>query len=376
MRILIFSTAYFPHVGGAEVAVKEITGRIPDGGFDMLTVRLDASEAAKEKIGNVMVYRLGRGAGRVDKFLFPFRAVRLATRLHRQHPYDATWSIMASFSGFAAVLFKRRHPEVPYILTLQEGDDLAVVEHKARFVWPWFKRIFVIADYITCISGYLAEWARKMGAKGLVTVVPNGVNLNTEGKMKNVEFKQELGVDESEKIILTTSRLVHKNGIDILLRAVAGLKNHTLIICGSGPDEAKLKNLADELSIADRVVWAGFIKPEELPAYYALADVFCRPSRSEGLGNSFLEAMAAGVPVVATPVGGIVDFLREGRTGWLAQPEDPQSVAKKLAYVLDEKNATEVEVVVQRAKQLVEREYDWERIAEKMRNIFENVRRV
>lgn len=377
MNVLIFSTAYFPHVGGAEVAVKEITDRIRDVDFDMITVKLDAHDAKEETIGNVRVCRLGSGGSKLDKLLFPFRAARLAAQLHAKQPYDALWSVMASFSGFAAVLFKRRHLDVPYLLTLQEGDDIAAIERKVRFVWPWFKQIFTRADYITAISSYLAQWAKKMGANGEVAVVPNGISEIYDLGFKNYDLRKEIEVLNSEKIILTTSRLVHKNGVDVLLRMLSELKNHKseiihpkLIICGSGPDEQKLKNLAKELGIDDCVVWAGFVPPKELPAYYAIADVFCRPSRSEGLGNSFLEAMAAGVPVVATPVGGIPDFLHDGETGWLCEVDNPASIAEKVAYIVDEKNSEDVSRVANNAKQLVEEKYNWDGIADAMEHTF------
>ena len=114
----------------------------------------------------------------------------------------------------------------------------------------------------------------------------------------------------------------------------------------------------------------GFVKPEELPKFYAIADVFCRPSLSEGLGNSFLEAMAAGVPVVATPVGGIPDFLRDGKTGWFCRVNDPASIAEKIKYILDEQNKAEAQKVINNAKQMVLDKYDWDGIAGQMENIF------
>jgi len=88
------------------------------------------------------------------------------------------------------------------------------------------------------------------------------------------------------------------------------------------------------------------------------------------LGNSFLEAMAAEVPVVATPVGGIPDFLEDGKTGWFCKVRDPKSIAEKVKYILDEKNKGEVEQVVKNAKELVEKKYNWNDISQKMQNIF------
>src|SRR3989344_7345266 len=170
-RILVFSLAYHPMVGGAEVAVKEITDRISDIEFDMITMRFDNTHLEKEKIGNCTIYRIS-----TSKNLYPFKALFLATKLHKAKIYDATWAIMANWAGFAALFFKFRFPEVPYILTLQEGDSISYIKRKVWFVYPLFKRIFTRANIVQAISNYLADWAKDMGYRGPVEVIPNGVD--------------------------------------------------------------------------------------------------------------------------------------------------------------------------------------------------------
>ncbi len=373
MRILIFSTAYFPHVGGAEVAVKEITDRLshkasdgkPEVDFDMITVRLSKQDAKQEKVGSINVYRIGWGLGRIDKLLFPFRASKFANKLHKQNKYDIVWSIMASFSGFAALFFKKKNPEVKFLLTLQEGDDLNDPIRKSFLVHGWFKQIFTKADYIQCISNYLADWVKKMNASCPVEIVPNGVSQKLEVRSEKSE--------NGEKIILTTSRLVKKNGIEDLIRAIKLLPLVKLIVCGDGEEKSKLEKLSKELGIADRVEFKGFVSPQDLPEYYATADVFCRPSLSEGLGISFLEAMAYNVPVVATRVGGIKDFLKHKETGYICEVNNSESITKKVKYILDPQNRDEVEGVKRNARHMVMEKYNWDKIAPQMKNIFINV---
>ena len=102
MRVLIFSTAYYPFVGGAEVAIKEITDRAKDIEFDMITARLDSKLACFERIGNVNVYRLGFGLKHFDKWwLMKFGGWK-AWWLNRKNKYDVSWSMMASWGGLAA----------------------------------------------------------------------------------------------------------------------------------------------------------------------------------------------------------------------------------------------------------------------------------
>ena len=206
-------------------------------------------------------------------------------------------------------------------------------------------------------------------------MAPNGVDIDLfQTKFKDFEIKclrENLGIKD-EYVILTTSRLVHKNGVDILIKAIAKLKeirpNIKLLIIGDGMELNKLKVQSQKLKVDNNILFLGQIIQRDLPIYFRVADVFARASRSEGLGNSFLEAMAAGVPVIGTPVGGIVDFLINGHTGLLADPEDPDSLAEKIGYVLGHQDIRNN--VIKNGLALVEKHYSWDIVAQKMDRIF------
>jgi glycosyltransferase involved in cell wall biosynthesis len=356
-KVLIYSTAYFPMVGGAEVAIKEIADRLTDFEFVLVTARLNRAYPKKEKIGNVTVYRLGWGT-HFDKLYLAFLGGRFGLKLTQDEPFGLVWGMMASFAGLAALRFKELSPGVKFLLTLQEGDDLKEVEKKMRILKWRFKKVFILADQVQVISSYLREWAMSFGVEEKnITIVPNGVDLdkfNFSGRNKN-------------KTIITTSRLVKKNGVDTLIRSLALLPtDYRLKILGVGPDEKKLKNLARELGLSERVDFVGFVASENIKDYFAQAEVFARPALSEGLGNSFLEAMAFGLSVIGTPVGGIIDFLKDGETGWLVPPNDPQVLAEKIKFITKEENEAQVEEVIKKARSLVEEKYNWVKIAEEM----------
>ena len=368
-RVLIFSLAYIPFVSGAELAVKEITSRINDLEFDLVTLRFDKKLPKFEKVGNVNIYRINS-----SKSLFPFRAFFKAKKLHKKNSYGVIWSIMANRAGFAALFFKLWNPKVKYLLTLQEGDALDYPEKRMGFLKiflkPVFRKIFTKADHIQAISNYLADWARKMGAKAPIEVVPNGVDIE-KLKTKNKELKT------NDKIIITTSRLVYKNGVDILIRSVAELyvqhrmSNIKVQILGAGSEEKKLKDLARELKVDDIVQFLGHIEPEKVYDYLAEADIFVRPSRSEGLGSSFLEAMGAGLPIIATPVGGIPDFLKDGITGLFCEVDDPQDLAEKIKLLMADE--TLAKRIAENGRQLVLEKYDWNNIAKQMQNLLSHI---
>ncbi|MFA5359797.1 MAG: glycosyltransferase family 4 protein [Patescibacteria group bacterium] len=382
-KILIFSTAYLPLIGGAEIAIKEITDQISDIQFDMITLRFNSSLPKFERIGNINVYRIGfaklnpgmdelvKFPLKFNKLFFPFSAYFKACRLHKKNHYDGIWAMMAAYAGFAAMFFKTCYKNVPYLLTLQEGDPIPEIKKKIRFLYPLFKRIFIQANIIQAISNYLANFAREMGYKGRLEVVPNGVNAE-KFKIENLnkkELKNKFNINESDKILVTISRLVKKNAIDDIIKSLVYLpENIKFLILGDGPDKKFLENLVKELKLENRVILKGQISQDDLPKYLAVADIFIRPSLSEGQGIAFLEAMAAGVPVIATPVGGIVDFLRDKETGLFCEVNNPKSIAEKAKILLENKDL--VEKIKINAVKLVREYYDWHMIALKIKNIF------
>ncbi|MDB5239094.1 MAG: hypothetical protein JWO00_429 [Candidatus Parcubacteria bacterium] len=371
-RILIFSLVYYPRfVGGAEVAVKEITDRIPPGeiSFEMIALN-GGGEAREEQVGAVTVHRIFSKVGPLQKLLFPFAAYFKAKKLHRQDPYDGTWAIMASYAGFAAYLFKKSFPKIPFILTIQEGDHFG---RREGVLFPLFKKMFAHADRIQAISKYLADWSGRMGATCPIDIVPNGVDYGRFAAALPAERKdllrREWGASSSDIILVTASRLVFKNAIDTIIRALLDLDPSVkLLILGRGRDEAKLKALAATLKLSDRVIFRGFVPHADLPAYLQASDIFVRPSRTEGLGNSFLEAMAAGIPVIATPVGGIPDFLTDGETGLFCEVDNPQSIAQKVQKLTRDRESRGY--ITEKARDMVRDMYQWDAIAPRMRKLF------
>lgn len=373
-RILIFSTAYLPLVGGAEVAVKEITDRIPDFEFIIVTAKLRKDLPNQEKIGNVNVHRLGRG-NHWDKFRLIVKGPSYASNLGH---FDLVWSIMASYAGFTTLRFKKQNPEIKYLLTLQEGDSRFEIYKHVWWCWWYFKQIFKQADKIQAISNYLAKWAKDLGAECPIEVVPNGVDIDkfqiSNNKYQITNIKKQLGISENDKIIITVSRLVKKNGVGDLIKAMGFLsEDFHLLIAGEGELKEELVSLTEKLNLQKRVHFLGNVSHNELPKYLSISNVFCRPSLSEGLGNVFLEAMAAGIPVIGTKVGGIPDFLVENKTGWFCKAQNSRSIVEKINYILDVNNKEKIQKITENAKMIVEEKYSWELIANKMKNIFESI---
>ncbi len=391
-KILIFSLSYYPRfIGGAEMAIKEITDRIDDAEieFHMVTLRFDSALPKIERVGNVLVHRIGfthshpsiddlsRFPLHLNKHLFQFLAAWKALSLHRMHSYDAIWAMMAHSSGIPAVIFKLLHPKVPYILTLQEGDKPEKIERMMVPLWPLFTRVFKRADVIQVISTFLGKWARRRGFAGRLEVIPNGVDVAhfSREEMPAVvnEVKDALAKKMGDIFLVTTSRLVRKNAVDIVISALPLLpENVRFIVIGAGPDDLSLKRLARERNVAERVRFVGEVPNADLPKYLRACDIFVRPSRSEGLGTSFVEAFAAGIPVIATQEGGIADFLFDEKrnpdmpiTGWAVDVDSPEQVAQAVKDIMN--NPEKARAVVATARALAVEKYDWNIVALAMR---------
>lgn len=391
-KILIFSLDYYPgEVGGAEVAIKEITDRIPqeEYEFHLITLHYDKSMLPVENLDGVLVHRIGFGRDNptidqrrqfplhLNKHLFQFTAAFKAWRLHRKYHYDGTWAMMAHSCGVPAALFKLIFPNVKFVLTLQEGDPPEEIERKAKPLWPLFKRAFTTADTIQVISNFLGKWATSMGAQVQPILVPNAVNTEHFSAPITPEViekkKRELGKSEGDVFLVTTSRLVHKNAIDMVIAAIPGLpENVQFIVFGNGPDVEALQSQAADLGVADRVKFKGLISHADMPAYLAACDIFIRPSRSEGMGNSFVEAMVARLPVIATQAGGIADFLFDSErnpekepTGWAVDRNNSEQIVAAVERILGDEEATKR--TVENAYQLAVTNYDWNVIAKRMK---------
>lgn len=376
-RILIFSTAYFPFVGGAEVAIKEITNGLGEFEFEMITARMDRKLLKQEKIGNVLVHRIGIGNKMFDKFFLAVCGGSIGKRLHKKNPYSALWSMMASYGGFAALSMKKK-TGLPFLLTLQEGDPIEYILHKVRFVRSTFDQIFTSADGLQAISAYLLKWGEEMGFKGNVKeVVPNGVDVRRFTQSFSFEETQQIrksfGFEESAEILVTASRLVKKNGVEDVIRSLPFLpKNVCFVICGVGDLETSLKNLVQELHLENRVRFLGNVSHDDLPKILKASDVFIRPSITEGLGNSFLEAMAAGLPTIGTPVGGIPDFLIDSETGFFCEGKNPESIAQTVCKI-QKLSAEQKTLLHKNAMKKIEEKYNWVYIRERMKYIFETL---
>jgi glycosyltransferase involved in cell wall biosynthesis len=163
---------------------------------------------------------------------------------------------------------------------------------------------------------------------GKVVVIHNSVEGIVSPPAARQAARQELGLPLDGPLTGTVSRLDPVKGVDYLLRAFAQVRDGQLVVIGDGPERTTLHALADGLGLTGRVHWAGY--RSDVPKLLPALDIFVQPSLHEGLPNAVLEAMAAGLPVVATKVGGTPEAVLDGVTGVLVPARDPVALAEAI----------------------------------------------
>ncbi len=373
-KIIICATAYRPLVGGAEIAIEEVARRLA-GDFDIIiiTARMSRRILTREAGSEGTIVRLGLGMP-LDKWLLPFLIPwYVLSRFHTPDSKLLMWGMDISQGALAAFFIARHMPRLPYVLTVQYGESEAYLNTgRGGWIRRSFRAMLMAADSVTVISLYLHSVVRSHGYCGPCAVIPNGVDMAKFQIPNHKLQKSPTSEIQKSKTVMTISRLVPKNGVDVLIRAIARVKKEIpdiqCRIAGDGPERAALAALASELGVHDAVVFLGTVPHGELAGHLAGAAVFVRMSRSEGMGNAFIEAIAAGVPVIGTAVGGIPDIIEDGNTGLLAAIDDPADCAKKIIQLL--RDPVYAQAMAAQACEKIIHRFDWNNIADQYKRIF------
>jgi len=228
------------------------------------------------------------------------------------------------------------------------------------------------ASVVLANSWNTAGLLQRLGVPGRhIQVVHPGVDAERfcPDQQTAPEVRRRLTRD-GELLLLTVGRLQRRKGHDLVLRALAALRDSgapvRYVIAGDGEDRGRLESLTTELRLGDSVWFAGAISPADLPAYYAAADVFVHPNRIEGndfegFGIVFLEAAAAGLPVIAGTTGGAPEAVVDGSTGLLVSGTNVDELCAAITALVS--SSTRRQAMGHAARQRAIREFSWERAA-------------
>jgi glycosyltransferase involved in cell wall biosynthesis len=242
------------------------------------------------------------------------------------------------------------------------------------------KRVLKASDRIAVLSRFTQD--RLESAYGIpskkVAIIPGGVDLQRfSPAVDRMEIRRALSIPEEKMILFTVRDLEPRMGLENLMYAfkevIKAVPDSYLILGGQGPLKEQLISLSRELGVEDYVKFAGFIPEEGLADYYRIADVFILPTiELEGFGLITLEALASGLPVLGTPVGGTIEILGKLDSRYLFKDTEPKSMASLITETcLQFRDSPRLwQDASVRCRAFVEAHYSWERNVDQLEDLF------
>jgi glycosyltransferase involved in cell wall biosynthesis len=265
------------------------------------------------------------------------------------------------FSTVAAVLL-RHLLKKPLVTTLHLGS-LRQLGGPSLLLASSYERtlgraIVRSSDRLIAVSNAVAGHAVHLGARPeAVRVIANGVDVQ--------QFRPGAGRENGAFRVACVGRLIFNKGPQYLVEAASEVlrarPEAEFLFVGDGPLRPHLEERARQLGVSHRLTFLG-TRPD-VAAILQTCDILVRPSLLEGMPLTVLEAMACGLPVVATPVSGTAELVRHGKNGLLVPPADPASLARAILRLMEDKPMREAQG--RKARRLVERGYSWDAVADK-----------
>lgn len=366
---------HYSHDGGINVAYHlavNIAQRNHE--IDVFTTSINSKDSVK-KHANMTVYRYGTNF-RIEHHNMAFNLFRKPIK----HHVDIVHVHGGNFIAELAALRHAKREKIPYVLTYH-GDAQenygtftrrAIVSFYIRHL---LNRVLSNADVIISPSEYFIDESRFLGKyRDKIVVIPNGINLSDfDIGYSKEDCREKLGLPLSGSIILFLGNIVPYKGPDILVKAMARIvkdePDAKLVFAGKGVLKNELEMLSKRLGVEKNVKFTGFVEDGLKPLYYKAADVFCLPSTmsTESFGIVNLEAMACGVPIVASKIGGIPDAVKDGKNGLLVQPQDSEALADAIIYLLENEDVRG-KMGKNGRKKVVD--YSWDEIANKTERLY------
>lgn len=369
MRILLVNYEYPPLGGGAGQATASLAREFAALGHDtlVLTSRF-RGQPATEEVNGFRIQRVPVVRQRPDRctppemLTFLVSAAFTALGSVREWKPDVVIAFFGIPCGPIGLLLKLVSGR-PYIVSLRGGDvpgfqpyDLAFFH---KILGPFIRLIWKHAEAVVANSAGLQALGQRFAPELPIGVIPNGVDTQ-------MFFPAAEGPAISGQPVkmLFVGRVVFQKGLDVLLKALASLPaelDYRLEIIGDGDQRPVLAAEAERPGLAGRITFSGWCDRAAIAERYRQADVFVFPSRDEGMPNVVLEAMASGLPIVATAIAGSEELVREGENGHLVPAEDVAALSAAIARMLREPEVRRTMGRESRAR--IEREYTWNRVA-------------
>lgn len=333
MKIKILHILHSLQVGGLENGVVNLINRLDPERFDHAICCITSAGPMAERLARpVEIHCLGKGSGR--DYLLPLKIARVVGKVRPDIVHTRNWGTIDGIIG-------ARLAGVGRIVHGEHGREAADPTGANGRRMMARKAFSPLVSRFVAVSADLREWlVDGVGIPGRKVVqIINGVDADRfSPPVSKTQARSKLGLASDGFVVGTVGRLDPVKDFQTLLRGFARMAGGCadtlrprLVIAGSGPEEARLRALAEELGMAAVVAFLG--ERGDIPEVMRALDVFVLPSIAEGISNTVLEAMASGLPVVATGVGGNLELVEDGETGFLFAPGDAERLAERLGFL-------------------------------------------
>lgn len=380
MRVLMVSDVYFPRINGVSTSIETFRSGLAGEGVEVrLVVPAYADEVAEPGIVRVAGRPVpGDPEDRIVRWRAMHRAADAAADgcdlIHIQTPF------VAHYAGLAAAR-RRGLPVLATYHTLFEE----YLHHYAPYVPPTWLRAAArhfsrrqcnALDAVVVPSSAMRDRLGEYGVRVPMHILPTGIPIDRFRVGDRHTFRTRHGIAAERPVALFVGRVAHEKNIEFLIRAVqrglSAAPRMLLLVTGEGPARPALERRVAQLGLSDSVRFLGYLdRQSELPDCYAAADAFVFASRTETQGLVLLEAMAAGLPVIALSAMGTADILRAGR-GCIVPPDDEVAFGQMLAHFFN--HAAVWEQLRAEARQYAA-EWSDSAMAERLASLYRSVRR-
>ena len=254
----------------------------------------------------------------------------------------------------------------PYSIWCQGSD----VYLPWNFKRPLSKLVFRHADAVAAYSENMKKEIQKISDRD-ICIITNGVDLQLFENLTREKARNNLQFNKDQKILTFVGTLRPVKGVKYLIQAMDILiKQKTdirLILVGDGPDREALQRMTEDLKLGNYITFIGKVSHEKVPEFMVASDIFVLPSLSEGFGSVNLEAFAAGLPIVATKVGGLPEIIKEGENGLLVESKNPKQLAEIILLLLDN---PELRNKFSENNKLKVKNYTWDNVVDVLEKMF------
>jgi len=270
----------------------------------------------------------------------------------------------------------KRFRHIPYILSLRgadvPSDEVQRFRHLYPALKPFIRFLWRDADAVVAVSNGLRDIALETDDIP-IKVIPNAIDLTRFTPLLSWEKERR---EDGRTTLLFVGRLIKFKNVEMLLEAISIVKEQTqmpfvLKVIGDGIERPNLEEQAGELGLGSHVQFCGWVERSKIVSHYQLVDIFVTASVWEGMPNTVLEAMACGLPIIASEIQGCEDLVRRGVNGYLVPVQDAHAMAEAILQLLD--NKFERRRMGRESRRIVEQTFAWERIAEEYAGVYTRV---